>query len=119
MMWRDKFSGETGRLNRGDLRIATQILTGHASINYHLHKYKPDIINKTCPFCQEEDETINHFIGKCPQWAALRGQFFNTFYASTSEILDMVNLNKIIQYAKATRRLDPDFEPPGSHANND
>ncbi len=57
-MWRNKFAHGLANLNRKDLRIATQILTGHAAINYHLHKYKPNLISKTCPFCNVEDETI-------------------------------------------------------------
>ena len=42
----------------------------------------------------------------------LRGQFFNTFYESSSGIVDITNLKKIVHFAKATRRLDPGFEPP-------
>ena len=43
----------------------------------------------------------------------LRGQFFNTFYAeSSSGTVDATNLKKIVHFAKATRRLDPGFEPP-------
>ena len=111
-MWRKKFAHGLANLNRKDLRIATQILTGHAAVNYHLHKYKPNLISKTCPFCNVEDETINHFIGKCPQWAVLRGRFFNTFYASSSDIMDTMSIHKIIDFARATKRLDPDFKVP-------
>ena len=38
-------------LNRGNLRKATMFLTGHATLHYHLKKYKPDKISKTCPHC--------------------------------------------------------------------
>jgi ribonuclease HI len=110
--WKDQYTKDLGKLSRPDLRIATQILTGHASTNYHLNKYKPHLISKTCPFCKEEDETINHFIGKCPKWFVQRGHYFNTFYASASEIQDTASLTSIINFAKATRRLDTDFEPP-------
>ena len=111
-MWRNKFAHGLANLNRKDLRIATQILTGHAAINYHLHKYKPNLISKTCPFCNVEDETINHFIDKCPQWAVLRGRFFNTFYASSSDIMDTMSIHKIIDFARATKRLNPDSKVP-------
>ena len=110
--WRDDYTKVLARLNRQDLRIATQILTGHAAVNYHLHKYKPRTISKTCPFCKEEDETINHFIGKCPRWFELRGRFFNTYYASLSEIQDTSSLTNLINFASATGRLDPDFVLP-------
>jgi ribonuclease HI len=42
--WRDKYTRELTKLSRSDLRIATQLLTGHAAVNNHLHKYKPRII---------------------------------------------------------------------------
>jgi ribonuclease HI len=111
-MWRDKFQHDTGNLNRGELRIATQLLTGHAGLNYHLHKYKPNIISKTCPFCQDEDETVNHYLGACPRWSSLRAQYLNTYYDSSSNIMDNSNLKNIIHFAKASRRLDIDFVSP-------
>ena len=110
--WKEHYAKELEKLSRPDLRIATQILTGHASINYHLNKYKPHLISKTCPFCKEEDETINHYIGKCPKWFEQRGRYFNTFYASISDIQDTAKLTTIINFAKATGRLDPNFQPP-------
>jgi len=111
-MWREKFQAEVGSLNRGELRIATQLLTGHAGVNYHLHKYKPHIISKTCPFCQCGDETVSHYLGSCPRWARLRAQYLNTYYDSSSTIMDNSNLKNIINFAKASRRLDTDFESP-------
>ena len=59
--------------NRNRLRIATQYLSGHATVDYHLHKYRPDI-PKLCSYCGDEDETIEHFIADCPKWAFLRLQ---------------------------------------------
>ena len=56
--------------------------------------------------------TINHFIGKCPRWFELRGRFFNTYYASLSEIQDTSSLTNLINFASATGRLDPDFVLP-------
>jgi hypothetical protein len=48
-MSRDKFQDDTGSINRGELRIATQLLTGQAGLlNYHLHKYKQNTISRTC-----------------------------------------------------------------------
>ena len=48
-VWRKKFSKSIHNLNRGNLRKATMLLTGHVTVNYHLNKYKPDKISKTCP----------------------------------------------------------------------
>lgn len=35
--WRDKYTRELAKLWHSDLRIATQLLTGHAAVNNHLH----------------------------------------------------------------------------------
>ena len=62
-------------MNRRNSMYITQIFTGHASVQYHLHKMK---IEQTalCQFCKEEDETIEHFIAKCPYFASKRRQVF-------------------------------------------
>ena len=114
--WRDKYTRDLVKLSRSDLRIATQLLTGHATVNNHLHKYKPRTISRTCPFCKEEDETITHFVGKCPKWVKERGLYFNTFYASLSEIQDNSSITKLVNFAKATGRLDPNFKLPEEEA---
>ena len=104
-MWRDKFSKEVTKLNRGNLRRATQILTGHAALNYHLNKYKPETISKTCPHCLVEEETVNHFLGQCPRWSLQRGAFFNSYYLSSSEIADSFPLSTILNFTNDTKRL--------------
>ncbi|XP_036138900.1 uncharacterized protein LOC118644432 [Monomorium pharaonis] len=52
-------------LNRRDARLATQLLTGHGDLNYHLYKLgssdTPD-----CRWCGEEEETSLHILGNCP-----------------------------------------------------
>ena len=105
--WRDKYTRDLAKLCRSDL--ATQLLTRHAAVNNHLHKYKPKTISRTCPFCKEEDETITHFVGKCPKWVKERGLYFNTFYASLSEIQDNFSITKLVNLANATGRLDPNL----------
>ena len=65
LMWRDKFAKELSSMNRRDLRVATQLLTGHEALNYHLKKLNP-AVNTTCPLYECEDETVSHFLGKCP-----------------------------------------------------
>ena len=48
-VWRKKFSKSIHNLNRGNLRKATMLLTGHVTLNYHLNKYKPDKSQKLAP----------------------------------------------------------------------
>ena len=47
-------------MNRRDLRVATQILNGHAALNYHLSKLN-STIQLACPLSEAEYETVSHF----------------------------------------------------------
>ena len=105
-LWRDKFSDRLQRLNRDQLRKATQFLTGHAAVNYHLNKYNANI-SKTCPHCLAEEETINHFLGQCPKWSLHRSAMFDSFYLSDSDIVDCFDLPTILAFINATKRLIP------------
>ena len=90
--------------NRKDFRTAVQLITGHAGLNYHLYKMK--ISNtKTCPLCDYGDETVGHFLGQCPALSQLRGEIFNTYYASLSDIFENHNINMIVKYAHKSKRL--------------
>ena len=75
--------------NRKELRIATQFITGHIGLNYHLHK-----INRSetamCESCELEEETVEHFIGRCPTYHMLRQKYLNTF----SDTLDRQILDR-------------------------
>ena len=46
----------------GKKHQVTIFLTGHVALNYHLNKYKPHKISKTCPDCLAAEEMINHYI---------------------------------------------------------
>ena len=106
-VWRKKFSKSIHNLNRGNLRKATMLLTGHVTLNYHLNKYKPDKISKTCPHCLAAEETTNHYIGQCPKWSAQRSAVFDSFYLSISEVVDDYSIFAIMKYINATGRLNP------------
>ena len=93
-------------LDKNKLRAATQYLTGHCELNYHLNKYKPQSITKICPHCSMEEETINHFIRQCPMWFNRKRRFFNCYYTSVSEIADRFPLRKIVGYICSTNRFN-------------
>ena len=64
---------------------------------------------KECPLCGHHEETVNHFLGHCPALAQTRGQYFNDYYLSATDIFDNIHITTIINYVNKTRRLmDPE-----------
>ena len=106
ILWREKFAKELIKMNRKDLRVATQLLTGHAALNYHLNKLHC-IAKPTCPLCEADDETVSHFLGQCPMLGNLRADLLNTYYTTASDIVDRYSLAQIVKYANRTKRLEP------------
>ena len=106
ILWREKFKKELVKMNRRDLRVATQILTGHAALNYHLSKLDRNV-HPTCPLCQAEDETVPHFLGQCPIIGNIRYDLFDTYYTTASDIVNRYSLKQIVKYANRTKRLEP------------
>ena len=105
-VWRNSYTKPLSNLGKNKLRAATQYLTGHSELNYHLNKYKPHSISKICPHCSMDDETINHFIGQCPMWFNRRGRYFNCYYTSVSDVADKFPLKKIVDYIVSTNRFN-------------
>ena len=93
---------EFQKLNRADARIAIQIV--HAALKHHLHRMKLEN-SPTCPKCGDEGETIEHFMGVCPYYAQLRGQVFNSYYLSISEICRHHSLKQILKFARDSKRF--------------
>ena len=90
--------------SRNNYRAAVQLITGHAALNYHLHKMTL-VDTKICPHCEYADETVGHFLGQCPAFAQLRGEIFNTYYASLQDIFDDNSILEIVKYAAKTKRF--------------
>ena len=105
-VWRPSHTKSLSNLDKNKLRAATQYLTGHCELNYHLNKYRPQNISKICPHCSMEEETMNHFIGQCPMWFNRRGRFFNCYYTSISEVADRIPLKNIVGYICSTNRFN-------------
>ena len=104
-VWRNKFKSVSQTMNRDNLRKATMFLTGHSTLNYHLNKYNPDKIPKTCPHCLGAEETTDHFIGYCPKWSANRSALFKSFYLSVEEVVENFSIFVILKFIRSTGRL--------------
>ena len=53
------------KMSRKKMMYATQILTGHASLKYHLHNMRL-VDNNMCEKCGEERETVEHIEQRHP-----------------------------------------------------
>ena len=93
--------------NRNDYRIAIQLITGQAGLNYHLYKIH-QTNTKTCPKCELEDETVDHFLGCCPFYAATRFEVFGEYYTNMTHIFKNHTILQIVNYANKTGRLKYD-----------
>ena len=60
---------------------------------------------KACPQCETEEETVGHFLGQCPAFARARGEAFNSYYLSMTDIFEKFSLKNIITYTNRTKRL--------------
>jgi len=62
---RASYFNSIAKLPRKHTSIITQLITGHAPLNKHLHRIgKAD--TATCPCCHKHEETITHFLLHCP-----------------------------------------------------
>ena len=70
-------------------RTAIHLITGHAELNKHLHTMS---LSNTaaCPYCDNEEDTVSHFIGQCPAFMRLRGIYFNSYYCSVNDIFTTI-----------------------------
>ena len=91
------------KVNKRDLHMATQILTGHAALNCRLSKLSRTV-KPTCPLCEAEDETVSHIIGQYPMLGKSRAEFLDTYDTTAPDIVDRLSLTQIIQ-GKQTRPL--------------
>ena len=93
--------------NRNDYRTAMHLLSGHVGLNSHLFKMRLTE-TKICVACGEEDETVGHFLGKCPALYNIRLEIFHTHIIQPEEVFNHP-LRKLIRFANKTKRLR--FDP--------
>ena len=84
--------------------MATQILTGHAALNYHLSKVNRNV-EPICPLCKAKEETVFHLLGQCPMLGKLRAELSDT-YTTATDIVDRYSLRQIISFVHKTKRLE-------------
>ena len=90
------------KMNRREAMYLTQIYTGHATVQYHLHNMKIEETN-ICKFCEEVKEDVEHFIAHCPYFALKRKQIFNEYFIT--EKLSTLHPIDIMKFVNLTKRF--------------
>jgi ribonuclease HI len=91
-------------LGRGDIRIITQLATGHAALNRHLAKLGK-VKSARCPKCKEEEETPRHFIERCSAYEAERRKTLGE-NTDLRDIIKNKNLLTLATFVRSTKRLE-------------
>ena len=81
---------------------ATQIITGHNTLNRHLAIMGIEE-SSICQKCGLEPETTEHLVKYCPAFADKRKDKLGEYFLTKS--LDKYKLNKILTFVNATNRL--------------
>ena len=61
----------------------------------------------TCLRCGENDETVEHFVAKCPAYAKVRKSIFNEFFLEKE--LHEYKVEKVLKFVSKTKRLMPEM----------
>ena len=88
------------QLPRLKMKRLVEIVTGHNNLSYFQFKADPNV-NPLCRFCQEENETIHHFITDCPRLRQFRADTIGNFSKSswkTSQLLNFSYMPEINDY---------------------
>ena len=92
-------------MNKMGLRAATQILTSHACLNYHLSEIYHSV-QPLCPLCKAENDTVPHLLAQFPMLLQLRVEYFDTHNTTVTDIVYRYKLKRIICYVNSINRLD-------------
>ena len=91
------------RLSRSDLRLLTQMLTGHCTLRYFLNKIGRSDIS-SCRFCGVADETSSHILCDC--WAVARTRLKHVGYGFMPvDMLKSVPPKNILAFLKEVLRI--------------
>ena len=92
------------KFNRKNLKILTQMITGHSVLKYHLWKMKiePDPM---CEQCQDGDETVEHFICECEAFGFTRQHTFGHHFLKKEDLCSL-DYDVLLKYVNATKRFE-------------
>ena len=94
-----KYSKSLMLLNRTDLGLAVEMLTGHNRLNRH-ESIVDKNVSPTCRLCEEEEETAYHIIGECPRLLHRRWEAFGQPFLDLDPVWKPRSFLKFLRTAK-------------------
>ena len=99
-----KYKYELLCISKSDLRLLTELLSGHSSLNYF--KFIQHLVpTPWCTNCAMVSETTEHFLCKCPAYSLLRISYFGVAITSINYIAANIKPKIIVKFVKATNRF--------------
>uniref|UniRef100_A0A8D8XN64 Reverse transcriptase zinc-binding domain-containing protein n=1 Tax=Cacopsylla melanoneura TaxID=428564 RepID=A0A8D8XN64_9HEMI len=86
-------------LSKEELQILTGLLTGHCSLNYHLHNMGI-AESPTCRLCNEAPETADHILCECGPASHKRLKYFSRMIITPKEVMK-TSPKKIVAFFKS------------------
>ena len=102
-----KWASEILRLNKRDISIITQMITGHANLKRHRFIMGVED-NPICEKCEESEETPEHLLTKCPFFARLRFEVLGIAFPSRVQIMES-SLRTVLSFIKKSKRLENQY----------
>ena len=91
--------------NRKKYRLAIHLMTGHIALNLHLNKIGI-VDSNLCSMCNLEEESVGHYLAKCPVLYNLRQKYFDTHYTTMEDIIKNNTIKNILKYVIESGRFD-------------
>lgn len=88
--------------------VLTQLRTGHAPLNRHLHRIG-SVDSPTCPSCHQAIESVFHYLIQCPAHARERAPLLRALPGPLSHIAVLLSspaaIEHLLRYVRATKRF--------------
>ena len=95
---------EIQKLNK-KYRLAIHLMTGHIALNLHLNKIGI-VDSNQCSMCNLEEESVEHYLAKCPVLYNLHQKYFGIHYATLEDIIKNNTIKNILKYVLESGRLE-------------
>ena len=97
---------------------ATQLATGHNFLNRHqflVHEGTDNEVYPMCRYCDEDEETSQHILAKCPNFQNIRREIFGTHTLDTPFLSKTIKPVQIFEFINKAKIEDLNDDPPLDH----